>query len=72
MVIGPGRGDKVSSFFREDLGKVGVFRQERDFRFCIFCGDSEFHCHSELGNEQGVQEEALAIASEDPVDLAIV
>ena len=72
MVVGSGRGNVVSSFFREDLSEVGVFRRERDFGFCLFSGDSKFRCHSKLGDERGVWKEAFAIASEDPVDLAIV
>ena len=62
----------VGCFLGEDLGKAGIFRQERDFRLCLFCGDGEFHCHCELGNKWGVWEEAFAIATEDPVDLAVV
>ena len=72
MVIGSGRGDVVSCFFSEDLSEVGIFRWERDFEFRPFCGDGKFHCHSELGNEWGVWEEAFAVAAENPVDLAIV
>ena len=54
MIIWLGRGDMVSCFFREDLGEVGVFQWERDLGFHLFGSDSEFHCHSEFDNEQGV------------------
>ena len=72
MVIGSGRGDMISCFLGEDLGEVGIFRQERDFRLCLFCGNGKFYCRCELGNKWGVWEEAFAIATEDPVDLAVV
>ena len=72
MVIGSGRGDMVSCFFGEDLGKVGIFRREGDFGFHLFCSDGEFCSHSELGDERRVREEAFAIATKDSVDLAIV
>ena len=72
MVVGSGRRDMVGCFFGEDLSEVGIFRRERDFRFCLFGGDGEFHCCSKLSNKQGVQEETFAIALENSVDLAIV
>ena len=72
MVVGSEGGNMVGRFFREDLSEVGILRWERDFGFRLFGGDSEFCCCSELGNEQGVQEEALAVSVEDPVDLAVV
>ena len=62
----------VSCFLREDLGEVSIFRWERDLGFHLFSGDSELCRHSKFGDERGVREEAFAIASENPVDLAIV
>ena len=62
----------VSCFFGEDLGKVGIFQQERDFGFCFLSGDGKFGCCCELGNKRGVWEKSFAVAWKDSVDLAIV
>ena len=62
----------VGCFFREDLGVVSIFQRERDLGFRLFCGDSEFRCCGKLGNEWEIREEAFAITTENPVDLAIV
>ena len=59
-------------FRSEDLGEVSVFQRERDFGFCLLCGDGKLSCCCKFGNERGVREEAFIIALEDPVDLAIV
>ena len=54
------------------MSEVGIFQQERDFRFHLLSGDGKFsHCH-EFGDKQGVQEESFAIATKNPVDLVIV
>ena len=72
VIVGLGWGDVVSCFLGEDLGEVGVLRRERDLGFRFFGGDGKFCCHSKFGNERGVREEVFAIATEDPVDLAII
>ena len=72
MVIRSGRENMVGCFFREDLGKVGIFQWERDFRFCFLGGNSECSCHSELGNNWGVWEKAFTVISKDPVDKMVV
>ena len=72
MIVGIGRGNMVSCFFAEDLNIVGVFLQERDFRFRFFCSNSEFGYCSEFCNNKGVWEELFAITSKNPFDEAIV
>ena len=62
----------VGGFLGEDLSKVRVLQQEGDFGFHLFCGNGEFSCHCEFGNEQGVQEESFAVISKDSLDLVIV
>ena len=42
MVVGMRRGDIVSGFFREDLGKVSIFWWECNFGFRLFSSDGEF------------------------------
>ena len=65
-------GNMVSCFLREDLGEVGIFQQEGDFRFCLLSGNNKFHCCCEFCNEWRVWKEPFAIALKDPVDLLIV
>ena len=72
MVIGSGQGNVVSCFFREDLGKVGVLRQERDFGLHFFSSYGKLRCCSEFGDKRGVWKEMFAIILEDSVNLAIV
>ena len=72
MIIGSGRGDMVGCFLREDLGEVGIFQWEGDLGFRLFSGDGKLSCRCKFDDKWGVREEAFAITSKDPVDLAIV
>ena len=50
MVVRIRWGNIVGYFFREDLSIVGIFCQEEDFRFHLFCGDGKLSGCGELGD----------------------
>ena len=62
----------VSCFLGEDLSKVSIFHREGDFGFCLLHSDGKLHCGGEFSNDWRVREETFTIASEDPVDEAVI
>ena len=54
MVVWTRWGNMVSGLLGEDLGKVGIFQQEGDLGFCLFCGNGELYCCSKFGDNRRV------------------
>ena len=72
MVIWLGRGDVISSLFKEDLSKVSIFWQEGDFEFHLFDGDGESSYCGEFSHDKRVWKEVFAVTLEDSVDKVII